>query len=142
MATTALLIRSLALGAAAGLRSSWGVAGPVLVSGAEGARIAAGAAVLGESVTDKHPSVPDRLGAIGLPPRLLSAATGALLLARRDGEPPALPVLVGTAGSLLAALAGRSYRGWAGQRRADWQAALAEDAVAAALAWAGSRRHG
>jgi len=142
MANSQLLIRCLFLGAAAGLRSSWGLAGPVLASGTDTSRVAVASAALGEALADKHPSVPDRLSALGLPPRLLSGATGALLLARRDRSPATLPMLTGAVGALLGAVAGRSYRSWAGQRRPDWQAALGEDALAAALALTASRRGG
>jgi uncharacterized membrane protein len=112
------------------------VAGPVL-TGAAGsrARLAAALAVAGETVADKHPAVPDRLSAAGLAPRLLSGAAGAWVLARRRSDhPPTLPVVAAVAAVVAGSLAGVRWRAWAADRMPDWQAALMEDAVAAALA--------
>jgi uncharacterized membrane protein len=137
------VVRSIGLGKAAGLRSTWGVAGPVLSGEASsGARVAVVAALLGETVGDKHPAVPDRLSAMGLAPRLLSGALGAATLARRTGVPVVLPALAGVTGAAVGAVVGRRWRTLAGQRIPDWQAALVEDVVAAALAVAACRRTG
>ena len=133
--STGTLERCVALGTATGLRSSWGVAGPVL-TGAAGsrARLAAALAVAGETVADKHPAVPDRLSAMGLAPRLLSGAAGAWVLARRRCDPTTLPVMAAVAAVVTGSLAGVRWRAWAADRVPDWQAALMEDAVAASLA--------
>ena len=129
------LVRCSALGTAVGLRSSWALAGPTLTgdTGA-GTRLAAVLALAGETAADKHPSVPDRLGLVGLPPRLLAGAAAAFTLARRVHATPPLPIVAGVVGALAGAVAGTWWRSWAGKRMPDWQAALVEDAVAAALA--------
>lgn len=137
---TGTLARCGALGMAAGMRSSWGLAGPVL-TGAAGGRpqLAAAVAVVGETVADKHPAVPDRLSAVGLAPRLLSGAAGAWVLARRRSAAPTLPVMAAVAGVVAGSLAGVRWRAWAAERMPDWQAALMEDAVAATLALGAGR---
>jgi uncharacterized membrane protein len=57
-------------------------------------------------------------------------------LARREGARPAAPVLAGVVGAAAGSFGGHAWRGWAAQRVPDWQAALAEDAVAVLLALA------
>ena len=138
---TSTLLRCVALGMAAGVRSSWGLAGPVFTGAAgSGRRLAAAVAVAGETAADKHPAVPDRLSAAGLAPRLLSGAAGAWVLARRRSDPPALPMMAAVAGVIAGSRAGVRWRAWAVDRVPDWQAALTEDAVAAVLALGACRR--
>nr|CAA9357414.1 MAG: hypothetical protein AVDCRST_MAG46-3026 [uncultured Nocardioidaceae bacterium] len=138
--STGTLGRCVALGMAAGMRSSWGLAGPVLTGSAGSLpRLAAAVAVAGETAADKHPAVPDRLSAVGLAPRLLSGAAGAWVLARRGSAAPPLPLLVAAAGVVAGSLAGVQWRAWAADRIPDWQGALIEDAVAATLALGAGR---
>jgi uncharacterized membrane protein len=134
-----LLVRSAALGAAAGSRSSLAVAGPTAwgrgTSPLTG-RLATALALAGagtELVVDKLPATPSRLGAEGLVPRFVTAGTGAVVLARRDGARPAAPVVSALAGAAGGAWGGAAWRRWAHGHLPDWQAALLEDAVALAL---------
>jgi uncharacterized protein YfiM (DUF2279 family) len=129
------LLRCAVLGAAAGLRSTWGLTGPALTGVAPGwVRLAALVASAGEAYGDKQPAVPDRLGAIGLTPRVATGATGAFLLARRRRTAALFPVLVGMTGAVAGAFAGSRWRRWADVRMPDWQAGLLEDAVTAPVA--------
>jgi hypothetical protein len=135
-ADAGLVGRSLVLGVAAGSRSSLGPAAPMLTAADSGPvkRLSNLAAVLGELYVDKQPGTPDRTSAAALPARLASGAGGAGLLARRQGENAALPVLAGVAGSLVGSFGGLAWRRWAATRMPDLQAALLEDGVALALA--------
>ncbi|MFB7657450.1 MULTISPECIES: hypothetical protein [unclassified Streptomyces] len=146
-ASTGALARVGLIGAATGLRSTWGLAAlswaPHSLSGTAPhlarpwVRVITLAGAASEFVADKSPSTPSRLSPAGLAPRLLfGALTGAVLSGdrARNGFPVA-DVAAGTAASLVAALAGERWR-TAGRRGvgSDPAAAAAEDAVAAALA--------
>ena len=141
----ALVLRAAALGLAAGARSSLGIAAPIgLGTGTPAATgpiatTASAAGVAGELVADKLPQAPDRTGVPGLPARFASSAVGAMMLARRDGARPTVPVLAAAAGTTAGAFGGQAWRRWAAQRVPDWPAALVEDAVALALAFAAAR---
>jgi uncharacterized membrane protein len=143
MSGAGTLVRCIGLGKATGLRSTWGLAGPVL-SGTAGraARVAVVAALVGEALGDKHPAVPDRLSTVGFAPRLVSGALGAAALARRDGVPVLVPALAGATGAVVGAVAGTRWRKLAGGRIPDWQAGLVEDVVALGLAVVACRRTG
>ncbi|WP_433506976.1 hypothetical protein ACQP04_11170 [Pseudonocardia halophobica] len=146
------LLRAAALGAATGSRSTAGTAalaftsrtGDTGVAGRIGGRAGttlAGLLAAGEAAADKHPAVPSRLAAPGLAPRLTLGVTSAAAMARRDGEDPALPGLVGLAGAAGAAVLGARARTAAARRLgSDRPGAIAEDVLAAALAWFGARR--
>ncbi|MCE3551704.1 hypothetical protein LWC33_09580 [Pseudonocardia sp. RS11V-5] len=146
------LIRAVALGAATGSRSTAGTAALALTSRPGDAGLAgriggrAGTTLTGlmaaaEAVADKQPAVPGRLGAPGLAPRLTLGSTSAAAMARRDGEDPALPALAGLAGAAGAAVLGVRARAAAARRfGSDLPGALAEDVLAALLAWSGARR--
>jgi len=145
-ARASLVLRSLVLGVAAGSRSSLGVAAPVLSTRGGGRRTraltgrAAGtlatAAAAAELVGDKLPQTPSRLQPPVLGVRLASGATGAVVLARREGALPAAPAVAGLLGAAAGSFAGFGWRQWADRRVPDWQAAVAEDAVAVLLALA------
>ncbi|WP_051821546.1 DUF4126 family protein [Streptomyces sp. SCSIO 75703] len=149
------------IGAAGGLRSTWGAAALSWTAGAAAgppgeppwlARPAARglllAAAAGEFVADKNPATPSRLQPAGLVPRLVfGALTGAAVALRHgppatptDPEPPLSPVAgaVGAGAALAAALAGARWRTTGPRRRrsAAPVAAAVEDVVAAALALA------
>lgn len=139
-----LVLRSALLGTATGMRSSLGLAGPVLsaphrsgaaaaVTGRPGGAVAT-SAVIGELVADKLPNTPSRLDALGLPLRFVSGAAGATALARREGARVALPVLLGLGGAAAGSWGGAAWRSWWSSSRPDWQGALIEDAVALSLA--------
>ncbi|MEH0108596.1 hypothetical protein V6N00_02550 [Tersicoccus sp. MR15.9] len=151
-ASASLIARSSMLGIAAGIRSSLGVAAPVLAgrpAGASGAasggrsvgRAVAALAVAGELVVDKLPATPSRLDPGPLVGRLVSGATGATILARRERSVLDAPVVAGAAGALAGSWGGAAWRAWA-QREFGWtwQAALIEDGVGVSLAALASRR--
>jgi uncharacterized membrane protein len=143
-APASLVLRSAVLGVAAGSRSSLGVAAPVLSTrGRAGlARALTGraagtlatTALAGEFVGDKLPQTPSRLKPPVLGVRLASGATGAVALARREGARPAAPAVAGLLGAAAGSFGGFAWRQWADRRVPDWQAAVAEDAVAVLLA--------
>jgi len=138
-----LLVRSLLLGWAAGARSSLGPGAPTITGGGRlVVRLGAASAVVGELVADKLPVAGSRLAHGGGPARAASGATGASMLAARDHARPVLPALAGAVGGLAGAYGGAAWRTWAVGRLPDWQAALAEDALAltaAAIACAPGR---
>ncbi len=131
-----LVLRSAVLGLATGGRSSLALAGPALTDRAARPLTRAGAvaAVVGELVADKLPRTPARTSPQSLPARLLGGAGGAGRLAGREGANAAVPVTVGLLGALAGSFGGVAWRRWASRRAPDWQAALAEDVVALALA--------
>ncbi|OMH34390.1 hypothetical protein [Tersicoccus sp. Bi-70] len=151
-ASASLVARSSILGIAAGIRSSLGVAGPVLAGrpavasgnasgGRSIGRVAATLAVAGEMVVDKLPATPSRLDPGPFVGRLVSGATGATILAHRENAVLDVPVIAGAAGALAGSWGGATWRSWA-QRELGWtwQAALIEDGVGLSLAAIASRR--
>jgi len=137
-------LRSAVIGVASGLRSSTGIAA-ALLSGAPGTAhrarlVGATALVGGELVADKNPNVPSRLSQPALTGRLIAGGGGAAALARRDRVDTASALIIGTVGALAGSHGGAWWRQWAGRRMPDWQAALAEDAVALTMAAAALRR--
>jgi uncharacterized membrane protein len=133
---TALAVRSVLLGVAAGSRASLGVAAPVLAGGRApaSARAATALGVVGELVGDLLPRTPSRLLPPGPQARAVSAAVGGALLARRAGAGMVLPALLAATASAAGTWGGAAWRRWAGRHGPDWPAALAEDAVALVLA--------
>ncbi|MGY1715837.1 hypothetical protein ACI78R_15350 [Geodermatophilus sp. SYSU D01106] len=131
-----LVLRSAVLGVATGGRSSLALAAPVLgdPGSRRGTRLGALAAVAGELVGDKLPATPARTSAQALPARLLGGAGAAGRIAGREGANAAAPVTAGLLGALAGSFGGLAWRRWAAKRVPDWQAALAEDAVAIGLA--------
>jgi len=152
--TAPLVVRSLALGLAAGSRATLGVAAPLLGPvpahrlpthrlrrPAGLPRLLAGLSVAGELVGDKLPSTPSRLDSPGPQSRAASGALGGLLLARRHhaGAASTVAALVaGAAGGAAGTFTGAAWRSVVASRGwPDLPAALAEDAVAVGLAvWA------
>ncbi|QCB94866.1 hypothetical protein [Cellulomonas shaoxiangyii] len=142
------LVRSAALGLAAGGRAAVGVAVPVLAAtagrrgaGATLARTAARAALAGEAVTDKLPGLPSRLVPPMLVARVLSGAGGAVALAlveRRRVPVVVLAGAAGAAGAFAGAVGGASWREWAAEHGPAFlsgrAAGLAEDALVLATA--------
>lgn len=130
-AAAGLVARSVALGLAAGSRSTLGLAGAAWVtSGGVGRTVAAGL-VAAELAADKLPQAPSRLEPQGSVPRAVTATVGGLALARRAGAHADLPVLAAGAGSALGAVLGSLWR-----ERSPWSStasALAEDAAALGL---------
>ncbi|MBE7700483.1 hypothetical protein H9623_09225 [Oerskovia sp. Sa1BUA8] len=130
-----VLVRSVALGVAAGSRASLGLAAPILTSALPGpggvtAKVAAGLGVAAELTGDKLPSAGSRLEPPGPAIRMASGALGGLALARRAGVGVLAPVVLGAVAAAVGTAGGAMWRlaasGWA----PDWQLAVAEDAVA------------
>jgi hypothetical protein len=146
------VLRSAALGLAAGARTSLGVAAPVVQRSGRDDRprtrlataAAAGSvlAVVGELIGDKLPQAPSRLDLPGLLVRVATGVAGAALLSRRGRTAPVLPVLAGAAGALAGTYGGAAWRSWASRRVPDWQAAVVEDVLALALAGTAARGGG
>jgi uncharacterized membrane protein len=149
----AALLRAVALGAASGSRSTAGVAALAATSGPEDRGAVAGRlggrtgttlsalAAAGEFAGDKLPSTPTRTG---LPPLLARAAAGAVAagaVATRDGDDPAAPAVIGLVTAVATTFLAVRARAAAAERLgSDRPGAVAEDALAALLAWLGSRR--
>ncbi|MFC8190460.1 hypothetical protein ACFUMH_02220 [Cellulomonas sp. NPDC057328] len=137
------LVRSAALGLAAGGRAAVGVAVPVLAAtegkrgvGAALARTLARTAMVGETVTDKLPGLPSRLVPPMLTGRVLSGAGGAIALAlveRRKVPAVVLAGVAGAAGAFAGAVGGASWREWAADHGPSFLsgrgAGFAEDAL-------------
>jgi uncharacterized membrane protein len=144
-----LLLSSVFLGAASGLRSQLGVATVVARSGAAlppvfrnpwTKRLLAVAAA-GELVADKLPSAPSRLSPPGIASRLVLGALAAGLLAQTRGDASWFPAaVVGASSAVVAAKVGHDVRARLARRVPDPAVAVAEDAVALALAAAGASR--
>lgn len=147
-----LVLRSGLLGVAAGARASLGTAAPRVaawrarrsdasirprVPGPVAALSVLGVAA--ELYGDKQPTAPSRLEPPGPQVRVGSAAWGATVLSRRADVEPGWCVLAAAAGAYAGTYGGAAWRAWAGERMPDWQAAVAEDAVALVLAAVASR---
>jgi uncharacterized membrane protein len=147
------LLRAVALGAASGSRSTVGIAAVAATSGPDDRGAVAGRlggrtgttlsalAAAGEVVGDKLPATPARTA---LPPLLARAAAGAVAagaVATRDGDDPAAPAVVGLVAAVGTAFLAVRARSAAAERfGSDRPGAVAEDALAALLAWLGARR--
>ena len=138
--TSAVTVRAVMLGVAAGCRASLGVAAPLLVGRAPGTgprtpvRVGLALGVVGELVGDLLPATPSRLLPPGPQARTVAAALGGALLARRAGVAVLVPAMAAAAASAAGTWGGAAWRAWAARRGPDWPAALAEDVVALALA--------
>lgn len=130
------LSKSLLVGLAAGGRSSFGLAAPLLTAAATPARVFGVSAVLGEMVVDKLPQTPSRLDAGPLGGRVLAGAVGGATVTARNGH-AALALVgatLGVAGSMAGSVLGAAWREIAAEHGVAWPAALAEDAASMALA--------
>jgi uncharacterized membrane protein len=141
-----VLLDSVFLGAASGLRSQLGLAAVVVRSDCSPPSVvrrswtrrlfAAGAAL--ELVADKLPMTPSRLEARGLAPRLALGALAAGLSAhtRQAGWFPA--AVIGASSAAVAAKVGHDARARLARHAPDPAVAVVEDVVALTLAAAGS----
>jgi uncharacterized membrane protein len=141
--TGRLLLRSGALGFAAGARSTMGVAGALLASQRRserpvhrlrlGALTAVSLAVCAELVVDKLPVTPSRLQAPSLVVRVASGSGGGAALARQAHARVTMSALVGAVGAVAGSLVGAAWRDAAAARMPPWSTALVEDAAALLL---------
>lgn len=134
--TPKVVRRSLALGLAAGARSTLGLA-PLLARGPRSGALAT-ALVLGEGVVDKLPGTPSRLEPGPAAGRLGAGALGGAAVAHGEDASLLLGVVAGAVGAAAGSVLGAVWREMAAERGWTWQAALAEDATAlglAAYAW-------
>jgi uncharacterized membrane protein len=144
-----IALRTLALGVAAGSRSSLGISGPVLFrrrpgrsTGLSLGTVRRVLPVASELVVDKLPKTPSRLEPAGLAGRFASGAVGSVILARGAGLSPrqsVVPLLAGVLGTAAGAYGGAAWRRWASRSRPDWQGSVAEDTVALSLAYTACR---
>ena len=138
-----MILRSAALGAATGLRSTAGVAAVVLVADrplpdAVRRRLSKPGVALslgGELVADKLPFTPSRLEPRGLIPRVVFSGLAAALVSDREGAEVAVDAVVAGACALASARIGHDLRVQASKRWGNIPAGLVEDAVALTLAF-------
>ncbi len=134
------------IGWVSGARASFGPVALALSHGKPPSalrRIRSGVSLLSagsEVVVDKLPQTPSRLKPGALGARMVSGGVAAAGLARRRGEPLIVATSFGAAGALAGSLAGNGWRRLAAKHAPDWQAGVAEDALAALLAWGVTRR--
>jgi uncharacterized membrane protein len=147
------VLRAVALGAAAGARSSAGVAALAFTSrptdsgriaswwGSRTGMLVAAVAGAGELVADKLPRTPGRSQPQVLAPRVVLGATAAAGLAGREGDSPGLPVLVAVGTAVATAFLGERLRAQMAHRfGSDLPGAIIEDVLAALLGFLGARR--
>jgi len=126
-----VLRRSLALGLAAGARSTLGLPAALAI-GPRTALVSAGL-VASEVVVDKLPATPSRLEAGPALGRIGSGALGAALLAHGEDGSVGVGLVAGAVGAVVGSVLGAAWREVAADRGWAWQGALAEDAAALAL---------
>jgi uncharacterized membrane protein len=139
-------VRPALLGAATGLRSQIGVAAVLVAAGEEGrqhlperlqrasALRSALIALATEILTDKTRFAKDRMSPGSLAARLVLAGYAAHALASVEERPAGNDVVVAALSALAAAKVGHDLRALLARRMPDRLVALAEDAVAVALA--------
>ena len=143
---TTQISKFVALGAATGARTSAALTPLAWTSSSADpawlrspvARALTALSAVGEAVGDQLPSTKSRLIPAQLVPRIVLAATGGALLARRFGEPAAVGAVVAAGAALGGAYGGAQWRSWAADRFGrDNYGAVAEDAVVVgAASWA------
>jgi hypothetical protein len=136
--TTALLARTVALGAISGARSMSGLAAVARRSGSRFAPLAA-LLWLGETLADKSPAIGDRTEPVPLAGRAVLGGVVGGLAAREAGASTVGGALIGAGTAVVAAYLALSVR-----RRlplSPWAGGLAEDAVVAAIAACCAGRH-
>jgi hypothetical protein len=146
--TARCLLASALLGAASGMRSTVGLAAVIARSDPDRlppalthrlAKPAAGVAVAAELVLDKLPFTGSRLEPAGIAGRLVFAAAGAVLLARRSSAPALAAALVAIAAAGATAKVAHDLRERLSESVPDVAVALAEDFVALGTAAAALR---
>jgi uncharacterized membrane protein len=137
------MLRAALLGVASGMRSTVGLAAVVLtrerpLPGLLRRRLtgrAVAVSVVGELVADKLPTAHSRLEPPGLVARAVSAGLAAVLVSDREGAGVAAEVAVAATVALVSAKVAHDVRARAAERWGATRAAVAEDAVALAIAF-------
>jgi len=137
------MLRAALLGVASGMRSTVGLAAVVLtrdrpLPGPLRRRLtgrAVAVSVVGELVADKLPTAHSRLEPPGLAARAVSAGLAALLASERQGAGVAAEVTVAATVALASAKVAHDVRARAAERWGATRAAVAEDAIALAIAF-------
>ena len=136
------MLRAALLGVASGMRSTVGLAAVVIgrdeplprpLRRALSPR-AVTVSVIGELVSDKLPSAPSRLDPPGLIARVASASVAAALASNKKGARIAADAAVAAVAAAVSARVSHDLRARAAERWGATRAAIAEDAVAIALA--------
>jgi uncharacterized membrane protein len=134
--TSSLVLRSLGVGAATGLRS---MAGPTLVNRTGWGRLLPILAI-GELIVDKLPQTPSRTIPTALAIRAIGGALAGSSITNAAGKGRIWGALAGLAGAIGASYAGAAYRKAATRFVPPVVAALIEDGVAFGLATAVAKR--
>jgi uncharacterized membrane protein len=139
-------VRPVLLGAATGLRSQMGLAAVLLATGEggrdrlpqrlrnSGALRSALIAAVAELIADKTPFPKSRLAPGGLATRVVLAGYAAMTLAKVEGRDGTTDMVAAAIAAAVAAKVGHDLRAVCARRVPDRLVALAEDAVAVALA--------
>ena len=143
-----VVVRSVLLGAASGLRSQLGLATVVArsdpslppVFGKPWTRRLLVAAAAGELVVDKLPTTPSRLAPPGFVGRLALGALAAGLFAQTRQAPWLPAAAIGASSAAIAAKVGHDLRARVAHYAPDPAVAVVEDALALGLAAAGASR--
>ena len=143
-----VVVRSMLLGAASGLRGQIGVAAVVARSDRSlpsmfrqpWTRRLLVAASAGELVIDKLPATPSRLAPPGMAGRLATGALAAGLVAQIRQAPRLPAAAIGASSAAVAAKLGHDVRAQLARHAPDPAVAVVEDALALGLAAAGAAR--
>ena len=128
-----VLLAALAIGFVSGLRTFTSLAAIFLMRGGVWGYVLAVCAI-GEYVADAMPWIPSRTAPPGVIVRSVSGAVAGWLLTTASGGPAVAGAVAGIVGALIGTFGGHALRIAAIARIGELPAAVAEDAVAIALA--------
>ncbi|MEA2784146.1 MAG: hypothetical protein QOF71_250 [Candidatus Eremiobacteraeota bacterium] len=128
------LLLAFGLGFVSGLRAFTSLAALALSRGIGIWGIVLGVAALGEYVADASPKIPSRTAFPSIVIRPVSGAIAGMYIATWHGGSPVAGAIVGAIGALAGTYGGHAARAVAITKIGAIAAALAEDAVAIALA--------
>ena len=128
------LLFALGIGIVSGLRAFTSLAALALSRGIGLWGIVLGVAAIGEDVADASPKIPSRTAFPSIVIRPLSGAIAGWFITAWHGGPPIAGAVVGAIGALIGTYGGHAARAAAIVKIGAIPAAVAEDAVAIALA--------
>jgi uncharacterized membrane protein len=128
------VLLALGIGVVSGLRAFTSLAALALSRGVGLWGIVLGVAALGEYVADASPKIPSRTAFPSIVVRPVSGAVGGWLITAWHGGSPAAGAVAGAIGALIGTYGGHAARAAAIPKIGAIPAAVAEDAVAIALA--------